>query len=118
MLTSGDVVELDLGSPAGREAGFRHPAVVVTAQRVLDAGPNVVQVVPLTTTIRNFASEIRVEPDSDNGLDHPSAAQCQHVRAISVRRLDQAQGNVGAVALTQIRGVLGLILEIPSYGTT
>ena len=56
MLTSGDVAELDLGLPAGREAGFRHSAVVVTAQRILDAGPNVVQVVPLTTTIRGFGS--------------------------------------------------------------
>ena len=27
MPTSGDVVDLDLGLPAGREAGFRHPAV-------------------------------------------------------------------------------------------
>ncbi len=31
MLTSGDVIDLDLGMPAGREAGFRHPVVVVTA---------------------------------------------------------------------------------------
>jgi mRNA-degrading endonuclease toxin of MazEF toxin-antitoxin module len=34
--------------PAGREAGFLHPAVVVTEQRILDANPSVVQVVPLT----------------------------------------------------------------------
>ena len=62
MLTSGDVVELDLGSPAGREAGFRHPAIVVTAQRVLDAEPSVVQVVPLTSTLRGFSSEERSMP--------------------------------------------------------
>ena len=69
MLTSGDVAELDLGLPAGRGAGFRHPAVVVTAQRILDAGSNVVQVVPLTTTIRGFGSEVAVESDDDNGLE-------------------------------------------------
>lgn len=34
MLTSGDDVDLDL--PASREAGFRHPVVVVTAQEILD----------------------------------------------------------------------------------
>ena len=34
MLTSGDVIDLDLGSPAGSEAGFKHPAIVVTAQQV------------------------------------------------------------------------------------
>jgi len=45
MLTSGEVVDLDLGMPEGREAGFGHPAVVVTAQRILDAEPSVIQVV-------------------------------------------------------------------------
>jgi mRNA interferase MazF len=114
MLISGDIAELDLGLPEGREAGFRHPAVVVTAQRVLDAGPSVVQVVPLTTTIRGFGSEVLVEPDSSNGLEHASAAQCQHVRAVSTGRVDRVRGNVGFAALAQIRDVIGLILDIPS----
>jgi mRNA interferase MazF len=114
MLTSGDVVELDLGAPTGRKAGFRHPALVVTAQRLLDAEPSVVQVVPLTSTIRGFGSEVRIEPDSDNGLDQTSAAQCQHVRAISSGRVERVRGNVGAVTLTQIRDIIGLILDIPT----
>ena len=113
MLTSGDVVEVDLGLPAGREAGFRHPAVVVTAQRVLDAEASVVQVVPLTSSLRGFASEVGIEPDPENGLDRPSAAQCQHVRAVAASRIDRTRGNVGATALLQIREVLGLILEVP-----
>ena len=113
MLTSGDVVDLDLGTPAGREAGFRHPAVVVTAQRVLDADPGVVQVVPLTTAIRGFASEVEVEADSGNGLDDASAAQCQHIRAVAASRIESTRGNVGGTTLTQIREVLSLILDTP-----
>ena len=58
MLTSGDVVVVALGSPSGREAGFDHPAVVVTAQRILDASPNVVQIVPLTSKVRGFQAEV------------------------------------------------------------
>jgi len=54
MLNSGDIVEVELGVPAGRETGFSHPGVIVTAQRILDGGPSVVHVVPLTTTIREF----------------------------------------------------------------
>ncbi len=114
MLTSGDVAELDLGPPSGKEAGLRHPAVVVTAQRILDAGPNVVQVVPLTTTIRGFGSEVVIDPDDDNGLMGASAAQCQHLRAVSIGRVDGVRGNIGPVALAQIRDVIGLILDIPS----
>lgn len=113
MLTCGDVVTVDLGTPIGREAGYQHPAVVVTAQRVLDASPSVVQVVPLTSTLRGFASEVDLEADQGNGLDRASAAQCQHIRAVAVSRLGPARGNVGTVVLTQIRQVLGLLLDLP-----
>jgi mRNA interferase MazF len=112
MLTSGDIVDLDLGLPAGREAGFRHPGVVVTAQRILDAQPSVIQVVPLTSTVRRFASEVTIQPDEHNGLRRPSAAQCQHVRSVSTGRVEEIRGNVGPTALSQIRDTIGLILDI------
>ena len=112
MLTSGDVVDLELGTPQGREAGFRHPAVLVTAQRILDAEPSVVHVVPLTSTIRSFGSEIAIEPDDTNGLDAASSAQCQHIRAISPGRIIGARGNVGTIVLTQVRESLAVILDI------
>jgi mRNA interferase MazF len=112
MLTSGDVVELDLGQPAGREAGFRHPAVVVTAQRILDASPTVLQVVPLTSTVRQFHSEILIDPDSDNGLAVLSAAQCQHHRAVSPQRIAATSGNVGPLNLAQIRETIAVIIDV------
>jgi len=113
MLNSGDIVELDLGSPAGREAGLRRPAVVATAQRLLDASASVIQIVPLTTSVRGFDSEVPIDPGEENGLERRSAAQCQHVRAVSVGRVERVVGNVGSVTLAQIREVLGLILDIP-----
>jgi mRNA interferase MazF len=113
MLTSGDVVDLDLGAPAGREAGFRHPAVVVTAQRILDAEPSVVHVVPVTSTIRGFHSEIVLDPDPVNGLDGPSSAQCQHIRAISPHRILDVRGNVGATSLAHVREMVAVILDLP-----
>ncbi len=113
MATSGDVVDVDLGAPAGREAGFRHPAVVVTAQRILNASPSVVHVVPLTTTIRRFHSEIVIEPDRANGLGALSAAQCQHLRAVSMRRIVASRGNVGPAVLRQLRETIAVILDLP-----
>ena len=62
MLISGDVVDLDLGLPTGSEAGFPRPAVIVTAQEILDRSPSVIQVVPLTSTIRGFRPQITIEP--------------------------------------------------------
>jgi mRNA interferase MazF len=113
MPTSGDVVDLELGAPEGREAGFRHPAVVVTAQRILDASPSVVHVVPLTSTIRSFHSEVVIDADAANGLAVTSAAQCQHLRAVSPGRVAGVRGNVGVAVLAQLRETIAVILDLP-----
>lgn len=113
MPNSGDVIDLELGLPEGREAGFRHPAVLVTAQRILDAQPTVVHVVPLTTTRRSFHSEVVLEPDATNGLDEVSAAQCQHLRAVSPTRIQSVRGNVGPSVLAQLRETIAVILDLP-----
>ncbi len=112
MLTPGDVVELDLGTPAGSEAGLHRPAIVVTAARVLGGGPNVVQVVPLTRTIRSSSAEVVIEPDAGNRLTVPSSAQCQHVRSVATTRIHHQAGNVGPVVLGEVRETLALLLDL------
>lgn len=112
MLTPGDIVELDLGAPAGSEAGLRRPAIVVTAQRILKGGPNVVQVVPLTRTIRRSSTEVLVEPDAENRLPATSAAQCQHVRSVATSRILAQTGHVGPVILGEVRETLALLLDL------
>ena len=113
MQSSGDIVNLDFGRPEEREAGFLHPAVVVTAQRILDAAPTVIQVVPLTSTLRSFHTEVVIEPDPTNGLEQITAAQCQHVRAVSPARVGRTLGNVGPLALSQIRETIAVIIDLP-----
>lgn len=88
------------------------PAVVVTAGRILRGGPNVVQVVPLTRTIRDSGADVVIEPDDHNGLSAPSAAQCQHVRSVATRRVSSHIGNIGPVALQQLRHTLGVIFDL------
>lgn len=112
MLTPGDVVELDLGIPAGSEAGLRRPAIVVTAGRILRGGPNVIQVVPLTRAIRTSSTEVLIDPDDDNYLMAPSSAQCQHVRSVASARIHGRTGNVGPVALGEVRETLALLLDL------
>lgn len=111
MLTQGEVVELDLGPPVSAEAGLRRPAIVITAERVLQGGPNVVQVVPVTRTIRDSGSEVVIEPDERNGLAAVSAAQCQHIRSIATTQVSARIGNVGSVALRQIRSTVAILID-------
>ena len=86
--------------------------MVVTAQLVLDQGPSVVQVAPLTSTLRGYRSEVTIEPDPGNGLEAVSAAQCQHIRAITVERLAEPAGNIGPQVLSRMREVLADPLEL------
>ena len=112
MLTAGDVVELELGMPAGSEAGLRRPAIVVTAQRILKGGPNVVQVVPLTRAIRQSSTEVIIGPAEGNGLNASSSAQCQHVRSVATTRIRERTGNVGPVILGEVRETLALLIDL------
>jgi mRNA interferase MazF len=112
MLTSGDIVEVDLGVRQGSEAGLTRPAVTVTAQRILARSPSVVQIVPLTRTIRGYATEVTITADDHNGLDQDSAVQCQHIRAVATSRIIGAKGDVGIVAFAQIRDTLALLMDL------
>ncbi len=112
MLTSGDVVVVDLGVPEGSEAGMQRPAVVVTANAVLRQRPRVVQVVPLTRTLRGYGSEVVVSADRGNGLAADSAAQCQHIRSIASTRIRDRLGEVGPVALAQIRDAVRVLIDL------
>ena len=72
-----------------------------------------VHVVPLTSKLRGFASEIEINPDRANGLQKISSIQCQHIRAAARGRIENSRGNVGSSVLAQIREVLALILDVP-----
>src|SRR5699024_2843683 len=111
-LTPGDVVELDLGMPAGSEAGPRRPAIVVTAGRVLRGRPNVIQVVPLTCSVRQSSTEVLIEPDEDNQLQARSSAQCQHVRSVATSRIHKRTGSIGPAVLGELRETVALLLDL------
>lgn len=112
MLTSGDVVLLNFGVPEGHEVGFPRPAVIVTASDILAEGARVVQVVPLTSTIRDYSTEVVVPVDPSNGLEVDSAAQCQQIRSVSVMRIGTTIGSISSVQLRQIREVLALLFDL------
>lgn len=112
MLTPGDIVNLDLGTPTGSEAGLHRPGIVVTAGRVLRGGPNVVQVVPLTRTTRQSSTEVVIEPDEGNRLSARSSAQCQHIRSVAIARTQSRLGNVGPVILGEVRETIALLIDL------
>lgn len=111
-MQAGDVVEVDFGVPAGSEPGFVRPAIVVTADLILEGRPRTIHVVPITSnTTRSLPTEIDV---SAAGLDRPSVAQCHLCTVVSTARIASAdRGAIGAASLAQVRSVLGDLLDIP-----
>ncbi len=97
MQTPGDVVDLDLGQLEGLRGRISSSCDRDHGLHlILDAGLSVAHVVPPTSTIcRSFDFELVIEPDTTNGLSDTSAAQCQHLRAVSPQRIVVTRGNVG-----------------------
>ncbi len=111
-MRAGDVVSVDFGVPIGSEPGFVRPAVVVTADLILDAAPRTIHVVPITGNVeRSLPTEVPVD---GSGLDRPSVAQCHLCSVVSADRLvDDQGGSIGPAALAEIRSLLADLLDIP-----
>ncbi len=109
MLT-GELWAMDLGEPVDPEAGFAHPALVVSPIRF--SGPLRV-VCPLTTTRRNYPWRIVVEPEAGTGLRHTSYVQAEHLRSISTVRGVRRIGAVDPLTLAQVRRAMTLLLDLP-----
>ena len=109
----GDIVSVDFGVPVGSEAGFVRPGVILTADAFLRFRPSTVYVVPLTSTSRSFPSHVEVAADSSNGLDGPSWAQVEQLRAVAVERCTPTGGNVGPLITHQLLDVLSMITGMP-----
>ncbi len=55
---------------------------------------------------------IRLDPDPENGLDKPSAADAFHVRSVSQIRFVRRLGNIAAQALQDVTRALATVLSI------
>jgi mRNA-degrading endonuclease toxin of MazEF toxin-antitoxin module len=101
---SGDVLIVDFGIPIGSSPALVRPAVVITAQPTLDEFRATFHVVPITSTERHWPSDVAV----DRGQ-----AQCHLVTTIDeLQVVEDAQENVGAMKLAQIREVVAILLGL------
>ncbi len=109
----GDIVTVDFGTPIGSEAGFRRPAIVLTADGFLRFRPTTIFAVPLTSTRRLFPSHIEIPPDSGNHLSHTSWALVEQLRAVAVERCSTFEGNIGPIVGHQILETVAMIMGMP-----
>lgn len=111
-MRAGDVIRVDFGIPQGSEPGFIRPAVVITADRVLAAGPRTLHVVPITSnTTRRLPTEIEIATDDRAVSGMAQAHLCAVVSASRI--VAEHLGNVGAEAIARLRSVIADLLDLP-----
>ncbi len=111
----GEVWLIDLAPTVGAEIRKTRPAVIVNDD-ALGILPLKV-VVPVTAWQDRYAVApwlVRLEPDAENGLSKPSAADGFQVRSVSQQRFVRRLGKVSDVAVGQTAQALARVLCIGS----
>lgn len=109
----GEVWLINLDPTIGAEIKKTRPAVIVN-----DDGVGILPlkvIVPITEWKDRYAVAlwmVRLEPDSENRLDKPSAADAFQVRSISQARFVRQLGSLSDIAMQEITKALALVLAI------
>ncbi|MDG4826892.1 type II toxin-antitoxin system PemK/MazF family toxin [Asanoa sp. WMMD1127] len=110
-IETGDIWVATLDPTVGREQSGRRPVVVVSANAMHALPINMAVVVPLTGNDRGLVTQPRVSSRA-SGLNRPSFACPEDVRAIDASRLGRRLGRVSADELDDIRKVLRYFLDL------
>ncbi|MGQ0466649.1 MAG: type II toxin-antitoxin system PemK/MazF family toxin [Sporichthyaceae bacterium] len=105
---------VDLGNPIGHEQGGRRPAVVVSSSTHLRFPIGMVLVVPITGRDRGLAHHVRLDSPG-SGLDRPSWARTEDIRAISMQRL-AGRAPIGTASPTEISQLETWLREMVAFG--
>lgn len=98
----------ELDPRTGREQGGRRPALVVASRAFLDVVDTLAIVVPVTSVDRGWPNHVPLQ-----GLEMPSFAMTEQVRAISRSRLHARVGMASDPELAEVRQWLDDFLELP-----
>ncbi len=111
----GDIWLINLDPTIGAEIKKTRPAVIVNDDAIGKLPLKVI--VPVTDWKDRYALApwmVKLEPDSENNLDKPSAADAFQVRSVSQERFVSRIGRVSAESLERITRALAIVLSISS----
>ena len=109
----GEIWLINLDPTVGAEIRKTRPAIIVNDDEVGILPLKVI--VPVTEWKDRYAVApwmVRLDPDRNNGLTKPSAADAFQVRSVAQQRFTQRLGSVTDNQLRQITGALATVLKI------
>jgi len=81
---------VDLGTPIGHEQGGLRPAIVVSSSTHCRFPIDMALIVPLTTRDRGLDHHVRID-STESGLNRPSWARTEDIRAVTTTRFTRPQ---------------------------
>ncbi len=110
-IRKGSVYVADLNPRFGTEPGKVRPVVVIQTDLINGFHPSTI-VCPLTTKVDPTAKYLRVHLSAkESGLEKPSDALVDQIRAIDNRRLKKCIGNISRRAQKELTERLKLLLS-------
>ena len=109
----GEIWWAALGEPAGSEAGFRRPVLIVSANALNVSEMKTVLAVPLTSNLTRdyYVTNVRL-PARSTGLKDASVAIVSLVAAANKRVLVERVGRLPEELMSQIDNGLRLVLAL------
>jgi mRNA-degrading endonuclease toxin of MazEF toxin-antitoxin module len=86
--------------------------LVLTRSEVIDVRA-LVTVVEVTTSIRNIASEVGIDP-TESGLDRASVVNCDGIHTVAQSSLGSRVGSVEEPTMHRVCAAIGYALGCPS----
>ena len=109
----GEIWRINLDPSIGAEIRKTRPALILSVDAIGALPLRVV--VPITGWKDKFAQAtwlVRIEPDSNNNLDKPSAADAFQVRSVSEIRFVDRFGKVSAADIVRVEDAVRIVLGL------
>jgi mRNA interferase MazF len=109
----GEVWLINLDPTIGAEIKKTRPTVIVNDDAIGILPLKVI--VPITDWKDRYTVApwlVRLEPDAENGLDKPSAADAFQVRSVAQERFVRRLGKLSDAAMQEITKALAIVLSI------
>jgi mRNA interferase MazF len=87
----------------------RRPVLILTRESVLEYLGDVT-VAPITSTIRDIPSEVRL--DKEDGMPHDCAVNCDHIQTVSKSRLGPLVTTLMPAKMREVAAAVGFALGL------
>lgn len=108
----GEVWEVQFDPSRGSEQRGLRPALVISNSNFNGIAFNLVVVVAITSTIRGWDNEVRIDPP-EGGLENPSVVLTHQIRTVTHDRLISRRGQVTGETLDAVMEKINLLLARP-----